>query len=320
MTAPIVSVLMTAYNAQRYLEAAVTSVRQQTLRAWELVIVDDGSNDRTPDILRRLARTEDRLIVIRQANAGLAAARNAGLSLCRGRFIAILDSDDVAEPTRLAEQSEYLDQQPALAVGSAAVMMDEKDRLLTTLTPPLSHQAIDGKLLAGHTALFHPSVMIRAEAFQQVGGYRSLYEPAEDLDLFLRIGECGALANIAKPLLRYRLHRRSISERQAARQRHGAYQACHHAWTRRGWTGDFEASSHWRPGGDATSKNAFLCQYGWWAFDAGRMRTAMIYAMKAIRVRPFQREPWVLGVRAGQAICRGVNHESGQHHRADARC
>jgi glycosyltransferase involved in cell wall biosynthesis len=303
MAEPLVSVLVAAHNAQRYIDAAARSVLDQSMSSLELLIVDDGSSDRTPAILRRLARHDSRVRVIRQDNQGIAQARNAGLSLSRGRYIAVLDSDDVAEPTRFEQQVAYLECSPAICVGSAVIMIDDRGRELTHLHPPCDDATIQTKVAAGHGAIVHPSAMIRRDDLQAVGGYRSLYEPAEDIDIWLRLSERGSLENLPSPLTRYRLHAKSASEKKAERQRRGAYEACRHAWQRRGVDGEYEAWHQWRPGADATSKHAFLMKYGWWAYASGHTRTAAVYGTKAIVSRPLRRESWALlgrAVRHGQ--------------------
>src|SRR5947207_2809638 len=105
-----ISVLMPVYNGLPYLRQAVESVRTQTWRDWQLVVVDDGSRDRSADYVASLG--DERIVVVRQTNQGLAAALNRGLRHCQGEFIARLDADDVAEPTRLAEQMAFLRRHP----------------------------------------------------------------------------------------------------------------------------------------------------------------------------------------------------------------
>src|SRR5512146_251636 len=114
MADPIVSVIMAVYNGQEYLRESVESILAQTFADFELVIVDDGSTDRTPDLLR--AYTDARIRVIRTSNQGQALARNCALTAARGRYIAVQDADDVALPGRLAAEVSFLDTHPKIAL------------------------------------------------------------------------------------------------------------------------------------------------------------------------------------------------------------
>lgn len=104
-TPPLVSVVMPAYNAERFIEEAILSVIHQTLTDWELIVVDDCSQDATPAIVERRAAQDSRIVLVRlEKNLGVAAARNQGFARCRGSYIALLDSDDVWHPQKLACQ------------------------------------------------------------------------------------------------------------------------------------------------------------------------------------------------------------------------
>jgi hypothetical protein len=174
-------------------------------------------------------------------------------------------------------------------------MIDERGRLLTVLELPTEDAEIQAKAVVGHAPLFHPAAMIRRAALERIGGYRHEFWPAEDLDLWLRLGEVGALANLRGPVLRYRLHGASVSGTQVERQRAAARRCCESAWQRRGIRdGRFEAGDAWRPGTDPHSQQRFLLRFGWWAFASGQRATALAYGWKAVRVRPFSPDGWRL--------------------------
>ena len=102
---PRVSVIMPAYNAERFIEEAIGSVIRQTVQDWELLVIDDGSTDATVAVVEKLARTDSRITLLRnEVNMGVAKTRNRGLDLCRGRFAALLDSDDIWHPQKLERQ------------------------------------------------------------------------------------------------------------------------------------------------------------------------------------------------------------------------
>lgn len=293
--APTVSVLMSAFNADKYLHAAMDSMLAQTYADFELLVLDDGSTDNTPSILRCYAERDPRVKVVIRPNRGLAASLNELLGLAQGRFLARMDADDVALPHRLERQVRFLENEPSVVcVGGAFQLIDEKGRYLTTLECPVSDARIQEMILAGRGAIAHPCALIRGDALRRIGGYDSRYEPAEDIDLWLRLGEIGRLANLEEPILKYRLHTASTSEQKADAQRRGARLACEAAWRRRGVQGRFEASEPWRPGPDRGTRYRFMLLYGWWAYLSGQHSTAALYGLKALRTFPFAQDGWKL--------------------------
>src|SRR5690606_27591817 len=138
----------------------------------------------------------------------------------RGPLLARMDADDVARPGRLGRQVEFLRRHPEVVlVGSRVQVIDPDGEPLCIMGDALSHEEVDGGLLAGLGQLvYHPSVMMRAEAVRAAGGYRAETFPAEDLDLFLRLGESGRLANLPEPLLCYREHLAKVGHLRMARQ------------------------------------------------------------------------------------------------------
>jgi glycosyltransferase involved in cell wall biosynthesis len=295
MPPPLVSVLMPVYNSQRYVAQAVESILQQTFADFELIILNDGSTDRSLSILQRYAARDPRIQLISRENRGIAPTRNELLAQASGEFIAMMDSDDVAFPQRLARQVQFLQQHSqVICLGSSYELIDARSRPITTLAVPLHHAEIQRQALAGHASVFQPCAMMRRAAVMRIGGYDATLKQAEDLDLWLRLGEIGELANLAEPLVQYRLHPKSISETDCAFQRQQAYEVCQRAWQRRGIAGQFEATDPWRPGKDATSQHQFMLKYGWWAFNSGHRATALIYSLKAIQVLPLRLAGWNL--------------------------
>ncbi len=292
---PVVSVLMTAYNTQRYLRAALDSVLNQTMRDFELVVVDDGSTDRTPEILDQYAAADRRVRVVHRENGGISAAANTGLEACRGAYVARLDSDDIAKPDRLKAQLAYLTEHGLIACGTWHDLIDERSRFLKTLRPPTDDATVQDLLLKGHGAICNPTSMFLKQPFIDLGGYALELASAEDLDCWLRLGEVGKLGNVPQSLGRYRLHHGSVSEQKCQTQRDRAKIACERAWERRGLDGmTFEAESLWRPGDDRESRHRFALEYGWWAYNSGERATAASYGWRAIRLRPWHSGGWKL--------------------------
>ncbi|QDV39638.1 glycosyltransferase family 2 protein [Tautonia plasticadhaerens] len=295
MNPPTVSVLMPAYNAARHLEQAVRSILGQGFDDLELLVIDDGSDDDTPALLRRLAEADPRLHALSRPNAGIVATRNQLLAMARGELLAVMDSDDVAEPGRIARQVDYLRNHPeCVAVGSWVRFIDPRGKpILLGHVNPDDDEALQAEALAGSCPLCHPSVMMRAEAVRAVGGYREGFAPSEDMDLFLRLGDRGRLGNIQEPLLRYRLHDHSASQRQHALQRENFRRASDEACARRGIPPRFVDRPHWRPT-DRASLSAFRLWIGWAAFGRGDRRMAFEYGLKALRATPREGGPWKL--------------------------
>ena len=195
---PAVSVVMPVYNAQRYLAEAVDSILAQTWRDFEFVIVDDGSTDRSPKLLERYAVRDSRIKLIRRPNTGIVGALNDGLAAASGELVARMDADDVALPERFEKQVAYLAEHPeVVALGSRVTGVDPYGCVLFHSEHKLAHEEIDAGLLRGvGWAIVHPAAMLRREAVAKVGGYRKEFQWVEDLDLFLRLGEAGRLANL----------------------------------------------------------------------------------------------------------------------------
>jgi len=292
---PLISVLMPVYNAERYVAQAIASILTQTLGDFEFLLVNDGSSDRTPAILERYAQQDSRIRLISRPNTGYVAALNEMLHLARGEYLARMDADDIALPQRFEWQVEFLQHHPeVVCVGGAHEIIDEAGRLITCWQLLQTDAEIQTAALAGHGSICHPCAMMRRTALLAVGGYNSDLMPAEDLDLWLRLGELGKLANLRQPVLKYRVHSQSVSEKHCDRQRQQARKACEQAWQRRGIEGTFEAGDRWRPGKDRPSRHHFMLQYGWWAFNSRQRQTAILYALRAISALPLKSDGWKL--------------------------
>ena len=123
---PRVSVIMPAYNAERFIEEAIGSVIRQTFQDWELLVIDDGSTDATVAVVEKLARTDSRITLLRnEVNMGVAKTRNRGLDLCRGRFAALLDSDDIWHPQKLERQLQLAEDTGADVIYCSYGIVDE---------------------------------------------------------------------------------------------------------------------------------------------------------------------------------------------------
>jgi glycosyltransferase involved in cell wall biosynthesis len=220
LTKPDVSVILPVWNGERFLEEALASILLQTLGSLELIVIDDGSTDRTEAIVRQFAREDPRVVLVRQKHLGMGHALNAGIRVAGGRYLARMDADDIAAPSRLEKQVAFLEANPScVAVGSNVEAIDAHGHSIGHLAFPGTHREILHALMAGATrALAHPTVLMRKDAVVEVGGYRQERCPTEDLDLWLRLAAIGELANLGESLLRYRRHTNTVWVREGAQQ------------------------------------------------------------------------------------------------------
>lgn len=286
---PIVSVVMTAYNSTRYIESAVQSIQRQTFEDFELIIVDDGSTDNTREIVSKLARYDKRIRLLACDHRGIVPSANEGIGNARGEYLARMDSDDLSMPQRFEWQVSLLRARPEVVlVGGAYQLIDSRGRLLHQITPPLDDQKLQELAMSGRTPIAQPLAMMRREAVDRLGRYHATFEPAEDLDLWLRLGEIGQLACVPQVILKYRMHANSISEVRQEVQAKNMQRACQEAWKRRGKPGEFTADTRWRAMDTKDSRYQQTLKYGWWAFNSRERATARWYGRQAIKANPLR--------------------------------
>lgn len=294
---PAVSVILCAYNAERFLRPAVQSVLAQTFDDFEFIAVDDGSKDGTGKILDAFAARDSRVKVIHQQNTGQVKAAVNGIAASAGPLIARMDADDICRPDRLAKQVAFMNDHPEVALlGGAYELIDEKSRLLVRMGQPTDDKTLQDICLTGRCPICQPLAMFRRDAYEKAGGYRVDFNPAEDLELWLRLGEVGRMACLPDVLLQYRQHAGSISESKQTVMIDRQREACRLAWERRGVVGQykFDGEAPWRATGAGDSRYRQLLKYGWWAWTSAQPRTARSYGLSAIRVHPFNAAGWRL--------------------------
>jgi len=215
---PLVSVIMPVQDGARWLAAAITSIQQQSLPDFELLIVDDGSVDESAEIAGAYSKVDPRIQVILQSRLGLVVALNRGLIDARAPLIARLDADDRAYPHRLARQSEYLAQNEDIGLlGAWADKIDAEGRITGTLQPASTPHEL-ARLLLRTNPFVHSSIMLRKQVLQNAGLYRPAFQGAEDYDLWLRLSELTQIAILPERLLQYRVHTGSVSSTARLRQ------------------------------------------------------------------------------------------------------
>jgi glycosyltransferase involved in cell wall biosynthesis len=210
---PVVSVVMPAHNAARYIEMALDSARRQTFADLEIIVVDDGSVDETAAVAARAAARDPRVHVLRQVNGGASAARNTALRAARGRYLALLDSDDVWYPDFLQTQVVLLESRPDIAIvtGNAVFLGGPRDGQAVHPCPDPRPQPTRASIIADETAVFIMSVF-RRDVYDTIGGFDESKATNEDYDYWIRATHAGfRFLRNDTPLAQYRWHADSLS-------------------------------------------------------------------------------------------------------------
>lgn len=209
---PLVTVLTTAYNAERYLAAAIESIRAQTFQDWEYVIVDDGSNDGTASILESYERRDPRIRVIRlHERGGVYSAANEGFRQARGRYVARLDADDTSVVHRLERQLSFLAENPSLRACATDVdiLVDDDRQELRGDALPVLPAALKWRACVREMP-FPSTTLIERSAWEDVGGFREL-PLSQDLRMWCDLSRRGWLGVLPEPLVVWRRHMAQLS-------------------------------------------------------------------------------------------------------------
>jgi glycosyltransferase involved in cell wall biosynthesis len=240
---PEISILMPVRNEEQYLQAALDSLYRQTLTNWELIAVDDGSDDGTSAILAKATRHDSRVQVIRREGGGLVAALNTGLQRCQATLVARLDGDDICHPQRLELQAAWLDTHPE--TGLVACNFRHFPR--TGLKQGMRDYELWQNGLTDHTLIMrdlyvespfvHPGIMTRRSILEELNGYRDCGWP-EDYDLWLRMATAGVqFARLSQELLFWRDHPERAT-RTMDEYATSAFRACKYHHLRLGFLSD----------------------------------------------------------------------------------
>lgn len=299
MSSPLVSVVMPVYNASRYLSDAIDSILGQTFEDFELIAIDDGSSDRSLDILKSYERLDSRVHIISRPNTGIVGALNDGIQVAAGEYIARMDADDMALPKRFVAQVEYMEHHPECVVVGTNVMFTcprAEPHFRSSL--PDGHVAIERELLLGNGgAMIHPTLMMRRVEIVQIGGYRRQhqfgeeFDLLEDLDLYLRLAMIGKCANLSDVLLMYRRHPDSITISKKVLQNKLTYRVVCEALVARGRDiADAEKIIE----APELSPLEYYRKWGWNAIERSRPEIAQSHAWNALRRAPLSLRNWRL--------------------------
>ncbi|ABE53092.1 glycosyltransferase family 2 protein [Methanococcoides burtonii] len=208
-----ISVVMPAYNAEAYLKDSIESILDQTYTDFEFIIVDDASTDNSHEIIEEYSKKDKRIVVLRnEINLGIAETRTKGTKYSKGKYIAVSDADDISILTRLEKQYNYLEEHKDCGVvGGFIELFDSDTSKIIGVRKYYEDDANLRKRLFLYCPVAQPVCMMRKEVFETLGYYDPKYPPAEDLDLWFRIGTKYKFANIQEILLKYRVHKKSAT-------------------------------------------------------------------------------------------------------------
>ena len=210
---PKISVVMPAYNAEKYIGEAIESILNQTFKDFEFIIINDGSVDHTKEIIQKY--NDSRIVLLENdKNRGIVLSLNKGLDAATGEYIARMDADDIALMNRLERQAEYLDEHKDIGVlGTGICIFGEKikeqKRVFTTNSEQLKAELIFNPCIA------HPTVMIRKSVLQKYNfKYNTEFAGAEDYYLWWNIAKVSKIATLPDILLDYRIHESQITKKK----------------------------------------------------------------------------------------------------------
>lgn len=216
---PLVSVIMSVHNGERFLRKSIESILSQTLSDFEFIIIDDGSTDRSGEIVDEYAASDARIVALHREQKGLTKSLNEALNSARGKYIARQDADDISLPRRLQTMVDFLDANPSIAVAGAwCGQIDEAGNEMWPLRFPPDHDRICWWMI-GATSIIHPTAVMRHDCVKQFGVYDESYIYAQDHELWTRWIRLGArLANVPEILVKYRRSDSQVSNKYNIKQ------------------------------------------------------------------------------------------------------
>lgn len=285
---PVVSIVMPAYNVAWCVARAIDSVLAQSLREFELIVVNDGSTDDTRQVLQRYG---DTIKVIYQDNAGMSAARNAGIRAARGEYVAFLDADDWWLPDKLARQLELMRARPELGFCSTAARVENPDGefLNDWQCPPLDTVNVLETLFSENAAIAGgcSAVMARKALFERVGLFDEGLRGFEDPDLWIRLAAVSGYACVPAPLVVILRREQSVSRNLAA-MRESALRSIK---KNRALLSPERQGSFWR-----ASLAGVYADYAKGAYRAGERGAALADVLRAFALSPLGRGRLCLGL------------------------
>jgi glycosyltransferase involved in cell wall biosynthesis len=207
---PKISVIMSVYNCDKYVREAILSILDQSFSDFEFIIINDGSTDKSREIIESIK--DERVILINNQNKGLTKSLNEAVKLSKGEFIARMDADDISLKDRFEKQINFLNLNLDISMcGAWADFIDADENFLKTYKRPITDKEIKKKIIF-HNPFIHSTVMIRKEIFSKVGLYNESFRFAQDYELWTRVVSKFKTANLSEVLLKYRVLNESITK------------------------------------------------------------------------------------------------------------
>ena len=212
MSTPLVSVIIPAYNADKYIERTIRSVLLQDYENIEIIIIDDGSTDNTATVVKKLVNEDKRLHYVHQRNGGVSSARNHGYKLSKGEYLAFLDADDVWLPENIRKKVEHLQNDPVTGlVHSDALLIDENDKPLDEIKKGKSGWILDDLLSWNGTCIPAPSsILVKREVVDTAGGFDTNLSTAADQEFFFRVAAKYKIGRVEEITWQYRMHSQNM--------------------------------------------------------------------------------------------------------------
>lgn len=207
---PLISVIIPAFNSEKTIQQTIDSVLNQTWRNLELIVINDGSQDSTLDIVARIK--DPRLKVLSYSNAGVSVSRNRGISQAEGEFISFLDADDLWTKDKLEAQLKALQENPQAAVAySWTNHIDENNQFLRSGAYGTVNGDVYAELLQSNFLANGSNILIRTQALKEIGGFNQSLTPAEDWDMYLRLASRYHFVSVPSAHILYRITSASAS-------------------------------------------------------------------------------------------------------------
>lgn len=289
-----VTVVMPAYNQEKFIEDAIASVQTQDYQGPITILIwNDGSTDRTLEIVNRMKDRDPRIVVHSAENQGRPITRQCLIEAAETELIAWLDPDDFAAPSWLRQQVERIekDAQTVACGGQGYAMLADRDPV-APIPRPLTHEEIHSVHLTGGVAIFQTGVLTKRSALLEAGGYRARYLVGEDYDLWLRLAENGTLVNLPQCHVLYRLHEASANWTASTESRALWYEILNQARERQGYP-PVEVPAPLPPKQDDWNRRIFWINL---AAREGNARSSLKMVVAALRRHPTSLLLWLFGI------------------------
>ena len=279
MKSPLVSVIIPAYNAEKYIERTIHSVLLQNYENIEIIVIDDGSTDNTATVVKKLANEDKRLHYVHQQNGGVSSARNHGYKLSKGEYLAFLDADDIWLPNNVSKKLAHLQDNPDVGlVHSDAMVIDENDNSLNETKKGKSGWILDDLLLWNGTCIPAPSsILVKREVVDSVGGFDTSLSTAADQEFFFRVAAKYKIGRVEEVTWQYRMHSQNMHSNIALMERDTLL-----SYQRATENNLFKSAAFRRK----CYSNMFIILSGSWYHDGKNKIKAVKYALKSIYKRP----------------------------------